>query len=263
MMRGAIDGLRRLRLEALMARGLSNWRDVWTAYRRGVMPPPLRLRRGPVIRHVPGDSPVFLFLEILANGCYRRRLTRVADGAIVDIGANIGMFAIDCALRYPDVRIHAYEPNPVTFATLARNIAENGLGARIQAYNEAVGRQPGFLRLWQSDGSIAATGYPTAADERGDAIDVPLVDLATVLRRAGGRVGVLKIDAEGAEADILEGAQAALFDGVEQVIGEYHESRVPGVLARSRAALEAAGYVVDARARARSGPMFYARRTPA
>lgn len=262
-MRSAIDSVRRLRLKALMARGLSNWSEVWTAYARGAMPPPLRLRRGIVIRHAPGDSPVFLFLEIFANGCYRRRLGRLSDGAIVDIGANIGMFAIDCATRYPDVHVHAYEPNPETFKTLQRNIADNGLAARVHVYNEAVGREPGILRLWQSDGSIAATGYPTASDERGASIDVPLVDLATVLRRAGRRVDVLKIDAEGAEADILEGTPPALLQAVDQVIGEYHESRVPGVLGRSRAALEAAGYVVDARSRPRSGPMFYARRPSA
>jgi len=263
MIHRAINRLRQLRIRVLMARGLSNWREVSAAYSRGAAPPPLRLRTGTVIHHQPGDSPVFLFLEIFANGCYRRRFGRVGHGAIVDIGANIGMFAIDCATRYPHARIHAYEPNPATFHTLERNIAANGLADRVRLFNEAVGRRPGLLRLWQSDGSIAATGYPTADDERSRSLDVPQIDLATVVRRAGGRVGVLKIDAEGAEADILEGAPGGVFAGIDQVIGEYHESRVPGVLARSRAALEAAGFTVDARARLRSGPLFHARRSTA
>lgn len=257
------DALRQGRLQALMALGLENWRDVYRAYRAGTLPPPLVLRAGAVLHHEPGDSPVFLFLEICANGCYRKRLRAPRNGAVVDIGANIGLFSIDCALRHRDVRIHAYEPNPATFLTLVRNIADNGLGDRVEAFNEAVGGTSGRARLWVSDGSIRASVHPTPGEPAVRAVDVPQVDLSEAIARAKGSIDVLKIDAEGAEADILEAAPRSVLSRVEQVVGEYHEDLVPGVLDRTRLALEAGGFDVDVRQGTRCGPMFYARRSTA
>jgi FkbM family methyltransferase len=45
----------------------------------------------------------------------------------VDIGANIGSGTLDRAWSDPRLRVDAYEPNPMTFETLNRNIRENDL----------------------------------------------------------------------------------------------------------------------------------------
>jgi hypothetical protein len=105
-----LDLARRARLRALLTEQLSNGTEVWQAHRAGGAVPPLRFRNGLVLFHGAGDAPVFLFFEIFANACYRRQFSVPQPGdTIVDVGANIGAFTLDCAARFPSVRIEAYD----------------------------------------------------------------------------------------------------------------------------------------------------------
>lgn len=260
-MNGAFNAARRARLRVLLWRHLSNGRDVWRAYCDGAQVPPLRFRNGLTLSHGDGDAPVFLFFEVFANGCYRRRFDPPQDGVIVDIGANIGAFTLDCAARFLSVTIEAYEPNPHTYTLLRQNIEANGLEERVRTYPEAVGREAGVLKLWTGHGTIAATAYPDPAEARGLFAECRVVDLATVFARTSRRIDLVKIDAEGAEADILEGGRAALSQAA-QYVGEYHEDRDPGVLGRCRSVLEAGGFTMTSGCTHRCGPMFAARRDP-
>ena len=239
---------------------LSNGTEVWRAHRAGGTVPPLHFRNGLVLFHGAGDAPVFLFFEIFANACYRRQFSVPPPGdTIVDIGANIGVFTLDCAARFPSVRIEAYEPNPRAFDILQENIAANHLENRVRAYAEAVGRMPGVLDLWPSAGSIVATGYPDATEATGPSSECAMVDLRTVVARAGGTAGVVKIDAEGAEADIVEGGRDSVRS-VAQFVGEYHEDRVPDVVARCRSIFEQSGFAFTLSCSRRCGPLFQAQR---
>jgi FkbM family methyltransferase len=247
-------------LRGLLMGQLSNGTEVWQAHRAGSAVPPLRFRNGLVLFHGAGDAPVFLFFEIFANACYWRQLTVPQPGdTIVDIGANIGAFTLDCAARFPFVRVEAYEPNPRAFGILKENIAANRLENRVRVYAEAVGRVPGVLDLWCSGNSIMATGYPHATETTGPSGKCAMVDLRTVVARAGGRVGVVKIDAEGAETDIVEGGRD-IVRSVDQFVGEYHEDRVPDVVNRCRSLFEQAGFAFTLACSRRCGPLFQARR---
>ena len=248
--------LRRLRLRALMSRELANAGEVWRAYSAGAAPPALRFRNGQTLHHGPDDAPVFLFFEIFANGCYRRAMPIPASGVVIDIGANIGSFVLDCAARGPHVMIHAYEPNPRAFSTLRRNVEANGLSGRVRLFPEAVGGRAGTLRLSVAGPSLAASAY-RAGDEAPDYVDAPCVTLQTVVERAGA-IALLKIDAEGAEADILSNPRD--LSSVAGVIGEYHEDLIPGIRARVLLALREAGFTAAATAGGRCGPLFYAER---
>ena len=180
-------------------------------------------------------------------------------GVIVDIGANIGAFTLDCAARFPAARIDAYEPNPRAFRMLQENIAANRLDGRVRAYREAVGRAAGVLELWGSGSSLTTTAYPNATDRGGLPAVCPVIDLQTVLARAGGAAALVKLDAEGAEADIIEGGRTVLR-GISQCVGEYHVDRVPDVIDRCRSTLEAAGFDFAWSCTRRCGPLFHARR---
>jgi FkbM family methyltransferase len=240
----------------MMASRLRNWRDVWDAYVADQMPPPLVFRSGHTLFHEPGDAPVFLFFEVFANGCYRRCVPLPSRGAVVDIGANIGAFVLDCALGRSQVTVDAYEPNPRVFRTLQRNVDANGLGGRVRLFNEAVSAREGALRLWSAGATLAVSAFAPLAD-RSTAVDVRSVALSTVVERAG-TVALLKIDAEGAEGEILSDARS--LASVEAVVGEYHEHLLPGSLARVRAGLTAAGFAPHVIRDRRCGPLFYAHR---
>jgi FkbM family methyltransferase len=244
----------------MVMRQLSNGAEVWDAHRAQAPLPPFRFRNGLVLLHGEGDAPLFLLFEIFANACYRRQLADLpSDSTIIDIGANIGAFTFDCAVRFPSAQIDAYEPNPRAHRMLQANIAANKLESRVRAFSEAVGRSCGVVDLWTEGATITASAYRRPSDGRGLPETCPMVDLPTALARAGGRAALVKLDAEGAEADILEGGRAVLR-AVEQCIGEYHEDRVPDVVARCRSVFESSGFAFTLAASRRCGPLFRARR---
>lgn len=250
------DIIRRTRLQALMARQLTNWQDAWQAYSSGRSVPALHFRNGTVLRGGERDAAGFLFFEVFANGCYRRGLPRDLSGTVIDIGGNIGAFTIDVVTRLPGVTVHTYEPDPDAFAMLRDNVQANGLSRRVRTWNEAVAGTAGTLTLWRGEGSIAGSAYRSGAT--GDRRVVPAVTLQTAIERAGGRVALLKIDAEGAEADILERPGLDLA-AIDRIVAEYHTSLVPDVVARLRRVLEHSFEVVVSEG-GRCGPMLRARR---
>lgn len=245
--------LRRARLQALLARQLENWREVWRAYEQGRIVPVLKFRDGRVLHHGPHDAPVFLFLEIFANRCYRRMEPPTVRGPVVDIGANIGAFTIDCAARHPDAAIHAYEPHPASREMLQRNVLANRLDGRIKIWPEAVAGADGEVAFHGGGASLEAGVFATG----GDPVRIPSVSLETVLSRAGGQVGLLKVDAEGAEIDIFEGSRSAVARAAH-IMGEFHPALLPNARERLQAALSE-HFVVEFSVTHQCGATFVAR----
>lgn len=242
-----------------MARQLVNWREAWNAYASAQPMPPLHFRNGSMLHSRPIDSAGAQFFEIFANGCYRRGLPETLDGDVIDIGANIGAFTLDAARHFRSATVHAYEPDPHTCQVLQQNVEANGLSSRVRIWNEAVAGAPGTLRLWRGDGSITASAHLAPAS--GEACDVTAVTLQTVVARTSGRVGLLKMDCEGAEAEILETAGAAL-DAIEYFVAEYHPALVPDVVPRMQQALRPAFDVVVS-SEQRCADLMWAHRTAA
>jgi FkbM family methyltransferase len=143
------------------------------------------------------------------------------DLTIVDIGANVGAFTIWAHLRWPNSRIHAYEPNPATFALLTENVAHLG---NVSCHQQAVfPGEPGERLLFSrypGDGEAGLVDYigNTFDEFRDDRlIAVPTIDPATL-----PRCDVLKIDVEGGEAAIL---QAMDISDVSLILVEYQNLR--------------------------------------
>ncbi|HZF19026.1 MAG TPA: FkbM family methyltransferase [Burkholderiales bacterium] len=62
---------------------------------------------------------------------------------VVDIGVNIGVYALPWAATRTDVTVHCFEPNPAVRARLARNVTLNRLGARVRLHSEALSDHAG------------------------------------------------------------------------------------------------------------------------
>src|SRR5947209_6786407 len=90
-------------------RHLRNGREVWEAFRDGAPVRLLEVRDGPTIAGRPNDEMLGTFLEIFVDGCYLRPdFYRPSKGdTIVDLGANIGIFALQCAWAAEDLRVIA------------------------------------------------------------------------------------------------------------------------------------------------------------
>jgi FkbM family methyltransferase len=245
-----------------MIRWLSNWPEVWSAYRASQPPPPLRFRDGFTLHHGRLDSPVSLLREVFGERHYRRHIQSPSEGVLIDIGANIGAVTLDWASRSGRLHVHAYEPNPATNEVLRQNVEVNGLADRVTVHPEAVGRETGRLRLWTNVHSMTTTAYADAPPTpEAVATYVPLVDLNEVVRRVGDQpVALLKIDAEGGEVDTLEGASPATLAALRQVILEYHDGLCPDASGRCRKVLERAGFQCLTRPMNAHHGLIYARR---
>ena len=166
---------------------------------------------------------IFPFLEIYRDHLYDRVADFVpqADWTVFDLGANVGVFAIQQARR--GARVFAFEPNPDCYRRLSRTVVENGFETKVSALNYAVGSAPGLGTLHVPIGATVA-GSVTPI-ERSSSVMTPAVtitaldDIVPTLRIT--RIDLLKIDTEGAEVEVLRGSEHTLRL-VERVVLEYH-----------------------------------------
>ena len=204
-------------------RYLSNWSDVWAAFRKDQPLPAFRFRSGLILKGGPRDDLAGLFREVFAFRCYTRAFYSPKPGDIVlDIGANIGVFVVFLRWLCPGVRVHAFEPIADTRESLIANVASNGLANSVFVHPVAVGGRIGELTLHHGDtrahSSVVANVTIGNVQER-----VTCIDLATALHRAGeGPIHLLKIDTEGSEVEILGKIDPSVLDRVERVVVEYH-----------------------------------------
>jgi FkbM family methyltransferase len=137
---------------------------------------------------------------------------------IVDLGANAGQASLFFRARYPDARIIAVEPDPSTFRHLERNL---GADANAVTRQVAVTAAPGEVRLRRFPDASWMTQVTTAGADDGGTVAVPGVTLDDVLTQEGvDRVGLLKVDIEGLEIDVL--TSGAALRRADTVIGELH-----------------------------------------
>jgi FkbM family methyltransferase len=170
---------------------------------------------------------------------------------VVDVGANVGWNAIRAArLAGPRGRVVAVEPTPDTLEVLRRNVAASGLGNVVVepvAAGRAAGERDFFVR-----GGVSAVNslYPESRYARvTDVLRVPVVRLDELVE---GPAAVVKIDVEGAELDVLEGAPRLLaspgmvliveWDPVLQAMAGYGADALPRWLLERGWRLQAASH---------------------
>jgi FkbM family methyltransferase len=128
-----------------------------------------------------------------------------AGGIFVDLGANVGTYALALARDVgPDGKVIAIEPHPVTHARLAFNIQASGY-AQVRLVAAAAGPTDGELMI-ETDGDNLGASHIVTGTPTGKAYKVPSLRLQRILDEAGAtRVDALKIDVEGFEDRVLIG----------------------------------------------------------
>jgi FkbM family methyltransferase len=124
---------------------------------------------------------------------------------ILDVGANIGQTCIPLARRFPEARIHAFEPVPASFEALA---AATAPFPSITAHRLALGAAAGSAWMTARRTSTANRILPR---ETGEGVSVPVEAGAAFCAREGiEAISFLKIDTEGHDLDVLKGFGALL-----------------------------------------------------
>ncbi len=134
---------------------------------------------------------------------------------IIDIGAWLGNFALNAAVLNRAATIFALEPEPAHFSFLTRRAPANVVPLRL-----AVGSECGRTDIFLSSNSQGHTLYHALLNPtHGRTVPVRTITFAQLIEMAGGKADFLKINAEGAEYDILS---SAAFRNVGEAIVEIH-----------------------------------------
>jgi len=153
------------------------------------------------------------------------------DDAVLDVGANLGVFSALAGQRARDVT--AVEPHPRTADRCRENLARNGVDGDV--LTAAVGAGPGTIGL-AVDQDAVGTQRPEIASD--GAYDVPMIPADRL-----GEVDVVKVDVEGAEQHVLDGMARMLAECPPRVI--YVEAHDDADARSLRDRLEAAEYRVE------------------
>jgi len=128
-----------------------------------------------------------------------------AGGVFVDVGANVGTYAMPLASHVgANGMVIAIEPHPVTHARLAFNNSASG-HTQVRLVAAAAGPADGDLMI-ETDGDNLGASHIVSGTASGKAIKVASLRLQRILEEAGvSRVDALKIDVEGFEDRVLTG----------------------------------------------------------
>ena len=152
---------------------------------------------------------------------------------ILDIGSNIGASILYFRRRFPAARIVGFEPHPETFSVLEKNVA--GL-PNVSVLNCGLGAAK--TRITVPGESINFGAFSTKGRRRGQGaasttVECDIRRLDDVLSELGiHRVDLIKIDCEGAEADVFAGLSPEILDTCQWIVGELHDASAFALLAR-------------------------------
>lgn len=158
----------------------------------------------------PAYYPLYAVWKALSDRRERALLRRLIRPGmtVVDVGANIGIYTrFFSGLAAVSGRVHAFEPAPSNYKRLREN-AEHFTNVSLN--HAAVGDCSGTIRLFVSDElNVDHRTFDSGDGRKG--IDVPVVSLDEYFS-AGHRVDLIKIDVQGYELSVLQGAKRVLAE---------------------------------------------------
>jgi len=169
----------------------------------------------------PNDREVELFEFIEKNSN--------PDKIFVDIGAMVGGVSLRNADNYK--KVYSFEPCHFNYQGLCRNIALNDLGKKVFAFNSAIGEESGTAFIPKKSGGTGSVSFEN--DEDKDVVPIFCLDDFSI----DYTIGMIKIDTEGFEYEILKGARSIIKEERPYIILETHDFDMKGNRVREQTML--------------------------
>lgn len=156
--------------------------------------------------------------EIVLADQYLAQQFLQENSVVIDAGANIGLFSLWASSLSPQGKVYAFEPSTLTFSLLRKNVLANNLPDRIYPYREGLGERPSSKKLLisggvlQTDNAMADSSFVEGRE--GGFVGAEEVEITTIdnlVEQAGlERVNFIKIDTEGYEGRVIQGASKTI-----------------------------------------------------
>lgn len=171
----------------------------------------------------PRTSDIRVFKQIFIDLEYRCLDDCASPDLILDCGANVGYSSAYFLNRFPTARVIAVEPDPDNFKLLCENVKP--YGRRCTPMLAAIWPEPKRLRLSQGTmGQGREWGRKVEPTQGGHAGGLEGIDIASLLDQSGfSRIGLLKIDIEGAERHVFGHTARNWIDSVDNIVIELHD----------------------------------------
>jgi FkbM family methyltransferase len=169
------------------------------------------------IRHtISPFLPIPLFARKHASGLdlsYDLKKQGIDPKTIFDIGANVGQSAYKFHTRWPKADIFCFEPVEETFNSLVNNV-----GGYTQCFQYACSNEKGKDTICIPD----ISGQSSLEHSRGKNETIQKIKLDNFAKKKKiNTIDLLKIDVEGHELEVLQGAESLLSDGrIQSVLAE-------------------------------------------
>ncbi|MCL9782974.1 FkbM family methyltransferase [Vibrio sp. S4M6] len=167
--------------------------------------------------------------ELAVNGIYERlhidallsiigRLSLdMSSLAFCDVGANIGNHSMVLAPFFK--KTYAFEPNPDAYYLLTYNMSSLD---KVESFHVGLGDTAGMIDLYQNEGNIGASTMMHASTD--GAVSKVRVERLDDICPSDIPIGVMKIDVEGMEYQVLNGATETINNHRPVIAFEQHES---------------------------------------
>jgi len=217
------------------------------------------LPNGLEIAHLNDYETSYVYKEIFEDRCYLRHGIQLRDGdTVIDIGANIGLFSLFVLDSCPNAKIYAFEPSPTVYDLLEANCT--AYGPDVRAFNCGVSDRAKTAQFTFYEKSSVFSGFYSDEREDKEAIravvrnvlrsettegnesleeyvgdltrdrllqatcECRLTSVSDIIRdNRIDRIGLLKIDAEKSELDIIRGIEDCHWPIIDQIVVEIHD----------------------------------------
>ena len=163
--------------------------------------------------------------------CFLASVEASRPGVVLDIGANVGVFAW-LAARLGGRNVIAFEPTPEVAACAVSIAALNRLAVEVEP--TAVGGEPGTVPLYLSGASDLSNSTRAGFRRAKGTVEVAMDTVDRVCQRRAVEPAVLKIDTESTEPEVLRGAASVLATYrpwiICEVLGASTEARLQEIL---------------------------------
>jgi len=176
--------------------------------------------------------------DLLIKGVYEKYETQlfkelIQPGMIVvDVGANIGYYTLIAAkLVRNKGRVYAFEPEPNNYKLLVKNIETNNY-TNIIPVPKAISHKEGKVKLFIDKVNLGLHSFSeNNVLEKNGSIEVEMLTLDNFFENVvkNNKIDLVKIDTQGAEGLVIEGAEKTLRNNSLKILMEFWPTGVTNV----------------------------------